>query len=183
MDAAIEGRFEPLLAMTAGFTARRETQLAMGMHLSVICSEDLPRMEAGRAPAEAVGADFGDRFASFYRAACEGWPRGTVPEAFYRVGPAAVATLVLSGGADPATPPRHGARTAQALGPQARHVVVPQAGHGVMGVACMRDVLFRFIDAETDAAALAVDTGCAAAMPRPGPFVPPGTAPAVEALK
>ena len=52
-------------------------------------------------------------------------------------------------------------------------MVVPQAGHGVMGLGCMRDVLFRFIDAADDAAALAVDTGCAARLPRPPAFVPP----------
>jgi hypothetical protein len=38
----------------------------------------------------------------------------------------------------------------------------------------MRDALFRFIDAETEADALAVDFGCAAKLPRPAVFVPPG---------
>ena len=66
----------------------------------------------------------------------------------------------------------HGERVAQALGAQARHVVVPQAGHGVMGLPCMRDVLFRFIDAQTDALALQVDAACAAAIPRPPAFRP-----------
>ena len=80
--------------------------------------------------------------------------------------------LVLSGGLDPATPPRHGERVARALGPMARHVVVPNAGHGVLGIGCMRDVLYRFIDAVDDAEALAVDAGCAASVPRPPAFVP-----------
>jgi hypothetical protein len=40
----------------------------------------------------------------------------------------------------------------------------------------MRDVLFRFIDAATDADALAVDASCAAGIPRPAHFVPPGLA-------
>jgi hypothetical protein len=50
--------------------------------------------------------------------------------------------------------------------------VVPEAGHGVMFLPCLRDVLFRFIDAEDDAAAGAVDALCARALPRPGVFVP-----------
>jgi TAP-like protein len=75
--------------------------------------------------------------------------------------------LLLSGGLDPVTPPRHGARTAQALGPLARHVVVPHAGHGVMGLGCMPDVLFQFIDAQDDASALALTIDCAQSMPRP----------------
>ena len=82
--------------------------------------------------------------------------------------------LVLSGGIDPATPPRHGERVVRALGPMARHVVVANAGHGVLGIGCVRDVVFRFIDASADRDALAVDAGCAAAVPRPPAFRPVG---------
>ena len=52
-----------------------------------------------------------------------------------------------------------------ALGPKARHVVVPNAGHGVMALGCMRDVVFRFVDAADDARRCAVDAGCATAHP------------------
>ena len=37
----------------------------------------------------------------------------------------------------------------------------------------MRDVVYRFVDAPTDDAALEVDAGCAASLPRPRPFAPP----------
>lgn len=174
--AATEGRFEPLAALGSSFAARREMQLAEGMHFAVICSEDAPRLAAATSAPESRGADFGDVYTRLYARACADWPRGAVPEAFYRVGPTSVATLVLSGGADPATPPRHGERVVAALGAQARHVVVDEAGHGLMSLPCLRDVLFRFIDAEDDAAALAVDTGCAARLPRPPAFVPPSPA-------
>jgi fermentation-respiration switch protein FrsA (DUF1100 family) len=97
-----------------------------------------------------------------------------VPAAFYRVPAARAPVLVLSGGLDPVTPPRHGQRVAQALGPLARHVVVPQAGHGVMLQGCMRDAVFRFIDAADDAQALKVQADCAAKAPRPPAFVAPG---------
>jgi hypothetical protein len=107
-----------------------------------------------------------------YRQVCAGWPRGEVPAAFYQLPPATAATLVLSGGADPVTPPRHGERVTKALGALARHVVVPQAGHGVMGLVCMREVLYRFIDAPDDPQALQVDAACASAIPRPPAFMP-----------
>jgi hypothetical protein len=42
----------------------------------------------------------------------------------------------------------------------------------VMGLACMRDVLFRFVDAASDDVALGVDADCARALPRPPAFVP-----------
>jgi hypothetical protein len=93
----------------------------------------------------------------------------------------AVPVLVLSGGIDPATPPRHGERVVRALGPMARHVVVANAGHGVLAIGCMRDVLFRFIDAASDSDALGVDATCAASVPRPPAFRPLGAEPASAA--
>jgi fermentation-respiration switch protein FrsA (DUF1100 family) len=95
-----------------------------------------------------------------------------VPGEFYRVPPARSPVLLLSGGADPATPPRHGERVAAALGKLARHVVVAHAGHGVLGLGCMRDVVFRFVDAESADDALATDASCAAQVPRPLAFRP-----------
>ena len=80
--------------------------------------------------------------------------------------------LLFSGGLDPATPPRHGERMARALGPTARHVVVPNAGHGVMAIGCARDVIFRFIDAAQDRDATAVDAACLNTIPRPPVFQP-----------
>ncbi len=162
------GRFEALLGLSTMLGARGPNRLAEGMHFSVVCAEDRARME-GATPS---GGDFGQAFAQQYLQACSYWPRGEVPAAFYTLPTRATPVLLLSGGLDPVTPPRHGARVARALGASARHVVVPNAGHGVMNLGCMHDVLFRFIDASDDAAALAVDAGCASAVPRPPAFVP-----------
>ena len=167
---ASQGRFAPLSGLAAALMGRGgAAQIAQGMHFSVICAEDGPRLGLSR---EAQAPDFGATTADLYRRVCADWPRGAVPEAFYRMPQASGATMVLSGGADPVTPPRHGERAAQALGPQARHVVVAQAGHGVMALPCVRDLLFRFIDAPDDAQALAVDAACVAQVPRPLPYLP-----------
>jgi pimeloyl-ACP methyl ester carboxylesterase len=168
MDDATRGQLGPLLAMNLGMSTRRETQLAMGMHFSVVCAEDIPRLAQS---ADKPGTDMGAGFQDLYVQVCGSWPRGSVPEAFYSMPALALPTVVLSGGADPVTPPRHGERTARALGPQARHIVVPQAGHGVMGLPCMRDLLFRFIDGE-EASSAALDATCATGIPRPAAFVP-----------
>jgi len=140
------------------------------MHFSVICAEDMPRQ--ARALVEA--ADFGEGLAPLYRRVCEFWPRGVVPEGFKDLPVAPVATLLLSGGIDPATPPRHARRVAQALGAMARHEVVPNAGHGLLNLGCLRDLVFRFVDARTDAEALKLDASCAREIPRPPMFRPPG---------
>lgn len=173
LSEAAAGRFDALVGLGSVMATRGAGRLAGGMHFSVVCAEDLPRLQLAT---DRPGSDFGQTATELYTRVCAQWPRGEVPAAFYTVPPAPAATLVLSGGADPVTPPRHGERVTRALGANARHVVVAQAGHGVMSLPCMRDVLFRFIDAASDAQAMAVDASCAVAIPRPALFVPPGLA-------
>jgi pimeloyl-ACP methyl ester carboxylesterase len=166
---ATRGRFEPLAGVATAFGGRRGMQMAAGMHFAVVCAEDFPRLSRST---DKPSADFGGVFASLYDDACPMVARGAVPDAFYTMPPAPAATLVLSGGLDPVTPPRHGERAAKALGAKAKHVIVPNAGHGVMGIGCMRDVLYRFVDAGSDDEALKVDAVCVTAIPRPPMFAP-----------
>ncbi|MES2098282.1 MAG: alpha/beta hydrolase [Pseudomonadota bacterium] len=167
-DAAA-GRVEGLVGMGSLLGSRRGLRLAMGMHFSVVCAEDAPRMAKATDP---PGADFGNAQAMIYQRVCAEWPRGAVPQAFYSIPPSRTPALLLSGGLDPATPPRHAARVARALGPAAQLVVVPNAGHSVLGIGCARDLLYRFIDTADDGAATAVDASCLKAIPRPGVFRP-----------
>ncbi len=179
ISEAAAGRFGAIVGLATSVAGGgKGLDLAMGMHFSVVCAEDMPRLGlTGDQP----GADFGDAALKLYREACAAWPKGEVPAAFYSIPPAPAATLVLSGSDDPVTPPRHGARVAQALGAKARHVVVPHAGHGTVAIGCMRDVVFRFVDTEDEAAALtavATEAECAAKVPRPPAFsLPAGSAP------
>lgn len=167
ISEAAQGRFTALFGLAGALNAGGGLGLASGMHFSVVCAEDAPRLDGAT---DKPGADFGDSITLLYRDICAHWPRGEVPAVFYSLPQAPAATLLLSGGLDPVTPPRHGERVAKALGAKARHVVVPNAGHGVMALPCMRDVLFRFVDAETDTDALKVDAECARAIPRPTVF-------------
>jgi pimeloyl-ACP methyl ester carboxylesterase len=167
-DAA-NGRFTPLAGLASALSGPGRPTLYSGMHFSVVCSEDLPRLSLATEP---DNPQFGQAFARVYQQVCADWPRGRVDPAFYTTPAAPAATWLLSGGDDPATPPRHGERTVRALGAKARHTVVPHAGHGVMSLACLRDAVQRFIDAATDDEALKVGADCAAAVPRPRVFVP-----------
>jgi pimeloyl-ACP methyl ester carboxylesterase len=173
IDAAARGDLAGLLGLDAALFARKSARVAMGMHFSVVCAEDVPRLALST---DKPGSDFGTAFAQMYEQVCAAWPRGKVQAAFYGIAVSASPTLLLSGGIDPATPPRHGERVARALGPLSRHVVVANAGHGVMAIGCMRDVVYRFIDAGADADALAVDASCAAHVPRPPAFETIGAA-------
>ena len=169
ISEAAAGRYEGLVGMGSLLGSRRGLQLAMGMHFSVVCAEDAPLMAKATDP---PGADFGNSQAEIYQRVCAEWPRGAVPAAFYVIPPSRTPALLLTGGLDPATPPRHAERVAKALGPAAQLVIVPNAGHSVLGVGCARDLLYRFIDAADDKAATAIDAGCLKAIPRPGVFRP-----------
>jgi pimeloyl-ACP methyl ester carboxylesterase len=149
--------------------SRKGVQVAMGMHFSVVCAEDMPRIDLSR---DTPGVDFGTGYATMYRRVCENWPRGAVPAAFYDIPPTTTPTLLFSGALDPATPPRHGERVASALGPAAKLVIVPNSGHGALGIGCARDVVYRFIDASQDDQAGAIDASCLKDIPRPGVFQP-----------
>jgi len=182
---ASAGRLAPLAALASALGGGGgAAALASGQHFSVICAEDLGPNAPPPDPADAAAAlapdnPFGAHFAQRYREVCADWPRGTVDPAFYTLAPAPAPTWLLSGGLDPVTPPRHGERVARALGARARHSVVANAGHGVTALGCVRDAVQRFITAADEVQALAVaSTGadCAAAVPRPPAFRPPGLA-------
>ncbi len=172
LGEAVAGRFGPLLGLSSAMgSARGSAALAQGMHFSVVCTEDLPAGTSRAGPA----ADFGLGLAPLYREVCAFWPRGDVPAGFGQVAAVTAPTWLLSGGIDPATPPRHAERVARRLGAKARHDIVANAGHGLMALPCLTDAVFRFVDAADDAAALRVDASCASDLPRPPAFVPPGS--------
>ncbi len=169
IQAANKGQFDALAGLSGTASGSKATRLALGMHFSVICAEDVPQL--GKA-SEPPGRDMGRVDAELYERVCKTWPRADVPPAFYQVPAAQTPVLLLSGGADPVTPPRHAERIARLLGSKTQHIVVPQAGHGVMSLGCMSDVLYRFIDAKTDASALPQEASCAVKIPRPPAFQP-----------
>jgi pimeloyl-ACP methyl ester carboxylesterase len=172
---ALAGRYTPLVGLAGSLGGGRgAAAVAEGMHFSVVCAEDAPRM--GTAPPP---GPFGAAFARPYRELCADWPRAALPSGFDTLPTSTAPVLAFSGTLDPVTPPRHGERVVRALGEvakggKARHVVVEGAGHGVMALGCAPELMQRFIETEEDAAALAVDTACLARLPRPPAFEPPG---------
>lgn len=162
------GQFGPLLGLATALSSDSNAKLAWGMHFAVICSEDYPKMTA-ISEAQALSED---AMTAMYRTICKDWPAGKLEPDFYSVKPSSAAVLILSGGADPVTPPRHGERIAQALGASSRHIIAPNLGHGVMTQGCMPDLLFRFLNASNNEAAIKIDAKCVESIPMPSFFVP-----------
>ncbi|HEX2189024.1 MAG TPA: alpha/beta fold hydrolase [Longimicrobiaceae bacterium] len=139
-----------------------------GMYLSVVCSEDAPRIT----PADA-GREDGTflREAAGITAACAGWPRAALPADFHEPFRSDVPVLMVSGGADPATPPAMGERARRYLR-NSLHVVVPAAAHGPVLPGCAQELAARFIAAGSHRG---LSTECAAEV-RWRPFAVPAAA-------
>jgi pimeloyl-ACP methyl ester carboxylesterase len=167
IDSARSGDYAPLLAQTLMLTDAMEDNLAEGMFLSVVCSEDVPFISDDDVARETNGTRIGSQIVEMMRESCALWRRADVPDGYREPVEVDVPTLVLSGDLDPVTPPRWGEHAAESL-PHARHVVVPGAGHGTLGVPCMDGVLADFVaGADPDA----LDVSCLDEHLRPRFFV------------
>lgn len=176
--AADAGNWTPLVGLGAGLgaSASRETSIFEGMHFSVICAEDAPLMSPSLgAPGPSLG-DFTAVTTALYAQVCRTWPKAAVDPAFYTVSRSSSPVLLLSGAADPVTPPRHAQAVATRLGQMAVSVVVPNTGHGTLGMACTPDLVHDFLAAPTPQEALArarQAQACYSAIPRPLAFIAP----------
>jgi pimeloyl-ACP methyl ester carboxylesterase len=159
------GDYTPLVALSAAISGRLNENFAVGMHFAVICAEDMPRVDDA-ARAAATQTRFGTAFIDLYEQACRDVPTRPVADGFYQVPPAKAPVLLLSGGLDPATPPRHGDSVAARLG-NARHIVAPNLGHGVSGHGCAPTLIADFV---RDASFQQLDEGCLTRIPSPSFF-------------
>lgn len=166
--AAGGGDYAPLATLSSAFAGAVTRNFADVMHFAVICAEDLPRLTAEQVEA-ARRTRFGTESVDFYRAACAAVPSQPAPAEFYMLPKADVPVLLLSGGADPATPPRHAERVAEAL-PRTLHLVAPNLGHGVSAQGCAPELIARFV---RQASFDGIDGACLQNLPAPPLFAPP----------
>ncbi len=172
IDRAAGGDFNALLAQNLEFSGELAENLAVGMHLSVVCSEDVPRIRPDDLAA-ASRSFFGRALVDDFLRACAIWPKATLPPDYGEPVRSDVPVLILSGGVDPATPPRHGELVAATL-PRAKHFVAPHLSHGVSGHGCAPRLIERFVKAGTSDG---LDGACLAKLPRPLFLLPAGSPP------
>ncbi|CAN5856753.1 alpha/beta fold hydrolase [soil metagenome] len=171
LSQAAQGKFAALLTLSGNFALPGPAGIAYGMHFSVWCGEAYaPSFPLAATPPR----DEFERMASdMYGKACQQWPRAQIPAGFFTLPVSRAPVLLLSGGIDPVTPSRHAAAVAQALGNKARHIHIDNAGHGLLTHGCVRDVVYRYINASDDAGAIAVDADCVRQIPRPLAWLAP----------
>jgi pimeloyl-ACP methyl ester carboxylesterase len=127
------------------------------MQNSVVCSEDVPFFHVGEAERQRIeqtyqGTDQLDALVEI----CKLWPKGPVDADLHAPLSSAVPTLLLSGEADPVTPPADAERLARGLG-RYRHLIVPGEGHGQIVTGCVPRLMADFLDGAEPAA---LDASC-----------------------
>ena len=135
-----------------------------GMLYAVTCTEDAPLISADEAAQSAEMTVFIDRTVDF-SAICVEWQKGEVSAEFREPVVSDVPVLMLSGDADPITPPRHAEEVAESLTNEL-HLIFSGMGHGNIASACGSSLLSDFIES---ASIEGLDTSCVEAV-QPPPF-------------
>ncbi len=151
--AAETGELTPLVAQSLAVS--EAAALDLGLLYSVACAEDAPLIDPAEAEAIQAATDFPLMAENFLRI-CAGWPRGEAPTDLREPLRSDIPTLLLSGDADPVTPPQYAATVAETLS-NSRHLVVPGYGHGVVAAGCMPKVVAEFI---REGSAADLETAC-----------------------
>ena len=165
---AASGDFGTLAALNLSVSGDVFDQLSLGMHLSVVCSEDMANVKEADIAA-VMKTRFQDSFYRFYENMCNSWRARFVPDSFFQPLVSDRPILMLEGGRDPATPPRHAKRLLPTL-PHARLIIAPYLGHGISSVGCAPDLIDQFI---RSADATVLKAQCLENMPAAPFFMPP----------
>ena len=118
--------------------------IAMGMHASVVCSEDIHRLSTDLST-ELETSYMGRTMFTELSKVCSVWPSTKVDETFSAPISNNIPTLLLSGELDPATPPDW-AILAMADMKNATHLVAPHAAHGVAMQSCANRLVAQLVD-------------------------------------
>ncbi len=154
---AAKGNYGPLAAQFQMTLASMSDTLALGMHNSIVCTEDVPFYKTGAISYGEIEASYIGLFQlEALETICSAWPDGPIDADFKQPLATDIPALLLSGDADPITPPRYAELAIVDLA-RARHLIGKLQGHGQVAVGCMPKLLAQFI---TTADPDALDAGC-----------------------
>ncbi len=143
---AANDNYRPLAAQFLMVRDKLSDAIAIGMHNAVICTEDAPFYdEAGISADELESTYIGPIMVEALAAICSVWPVGRLDPGFKTPLQTDKPVLLLSGGADPVTPPRFADLAAVDLRNK-KHLTGLHQGHGQAGTGCMPEVMGRFIE-------------------------------------
>lgn len=142
-----EGNWAPLGAQFMMTALQMSDALALGMHNAVMCTEDMPFLDKDAIDYDGIDASYMGSFQlETLEAICASWPAGPIDDDFKTPLATDLPVLLLSGDADPITPPRYANLAAAELS-NARRLVGKHQGHGQIAVGCTSRVVADFVAA------------------------------------
>lgn len=144
---AAEGNWRPISGLAGSFETN--SPLYMGLMMSVLCQEDLPRADAELLARDADNRFIGGSVAREFQRMCAGWPvQPLAGTAHAEPVHSTIPTLLLSGRQDPVTPPEWGDLAAETL-PNSQHFVAEHGGHTIFSHTCANRMIDRFLQNPT----------------------------------
>jgi pimeloyl-ACP methyl ester carboxylesterase len=144
INEADKGNYGPLAAQSLLSVSSLNDMLALGMHNAVMCTEDIPFVDLQTVDMAALEHTYlGTDQLNGLRKICEIWPRGLADPDIKQPVVSNVPVLLLSGEADPVTPPAYADQVAATL-QNSRHLVGPGQGHGMISVGCVSRLVADF---------------------------------------
>ena len=150
IDEGANGNLAPLAGQFLTITSTLNDSLSIGMHNAVACTEDAPFFTGeGVSDQELAETYIGPVLLEALAAICSVWPKGVLDDGFKQPLATDVPVLLLSGEADPITPPGYAERAAVDLGTAYLHIGTLQ-GHGQAPRGCMPEVMATFVVSPND---------------------------------
>lgn len=147
IDEAANGNLAPLAAQFQMVATSLAEALNVGMHNAVMCTEDAPFIDMDAIDAAALAASYmGPIQLEAIQTMCSVWPQGELDDNLHEPLQTDKPVLLLSGGADPITPPEYAVMAAVGLS-NAWLLTGADQGHGLAAVGCMPRVIHSFVKA------------------------------------
>lgn len=151
------GNYRPLIAQFRMNMSELSDSIALGMHNAVMCTEDAPFYDESRIDRDALSSSYlGPVQLEALTAICSVWPAGPIDPDLRQPLNSRAPVLLLSGSADPITPPAYADMAAIGL-KRAWLLTMPDQGHGQLAVGCTPRLIERFV---TNAGLEDIDTAC-----------------------
>lgn len=146
VSEAAKGNYLPLAAQFRMAVDSVSSSLAIGMHNAVVCTEDWPFIDFDAVDYDALRASYlGTAQLEAIDTMCSVWPQGVMDDDLLTPLASDKPVLLLSGEADPITPPRYAELAAVDL-EHAWLLTGANQGHGLGAVGCMPRVIGTFVE-------------------------------------
>ncbi|MEO6224442.1 MAG: alpha/beta fold hydrolase [Sphingomicrobium sp.] len=157
------GDLSPLVQAAAPFVFGVGGEIAWGMYWSVICDEDVSRIDRKLIPRATAGTFMGRSPIDHELTACANWPHSPVPAAYLQPVKSKKPVFIISGYNDPVAGKVWGDAIARTL-PNSVQVEVPGAAHLPPLPGCTGALMEKFLGG---ASLQSLDVSCVAKSPLP----------------